>query len=161
MIMKSILSFVSLILGMGLMTSCGAAYYAGGYYEEGNGRASLYQSMEYPQYCRNDIYYRNSRLTYDGTRIVGDKGYPTGLIWRNASMSRRGMIVNFYDANQRIIAQYDLRVPEQKVDDCFYVTGLTGKALEVWVIIKGGRGSTNYITVSDGEEERIYNLRRE
>ncbi len=159
--MRKILFLLSGVLGMLLSTSCGAAYYAGGYYEEGNGRASLYQSMEYPQYCRNDIYYRNSRLTYDGTRIVGDKGYPTGLIWRNASMQRRGMIVTFYDANQRIIAQYDLRVPRQNVDDCFRVTGLTGKALEVWVIIKGGRGSTNYITVSDGEEERIYNLRRE
>lgn len=159
--MRKILFLLSGVLGMLLSTSCGAAYYAGGYYEEGNGRASLYQSMEYPQYCRNDICYRNSRLTYDGTRIVGDKGYPTGLIWRNASMQRRGMIVTFYDANQRIIAQYDLRVPRQNVDDCFRVTGLTGKALEVWVIIKGGRGSTNYITVSDGEEERIYNLRRE
>lgn len=152
--MKKIMFFISLILGMGLMTSCGAAYYT-------KGSAMYYQNIDYPQYTKSDVYYRNGRITYDGTRIVGDKGFPTGLIWRNASMHRRGMIVTIYNANQEVIAQYDLRVPRQQVSDTFYVEGLTGKALEVCVVIKGGPGSTNYLTVSDGGEKRIYNLRRE
>ena len=152
--MKRIMLIIGLILGIGLSTGCGAAYYS-------KESTSLYQNLSFPQYTKNDVYYRNSRLTYDGTWIVGDRGFPTGLIWRNASMYRRGMIVTFYNANQEVIAQYDLRVPRQQVCDTFYVEGLTGKALEVCVVIKGGPGSTNYLTVSDGEEKRIYNLCRE
>ena len=145
---------IGLILGIGLSTGCGAAYYS-------KESTRFYQNLSFPQYTKNDVYYRNSRLTYDGTWIVGDRGCPTGLIWRNVSMHRRGLIVIFYDSNQNVVARYDLRTPRQRVSDVFYVTGLTGKALEVCVVIKGGPGSTNYITVSDGEEKRIYNLSRE
>ena len=71
------------------------------------------------------------------------------------------MIVKVKDKDGAVIKQYDLRVPRQKVDDVFYVTGLTGKPLEVNVIIRGGVGSVNYVTVNGGDSKETYNLRRE
>ena len=157
--MRKILFLLSGVLGMLLSTSCGAAYY-------GNGCGYGYDYYGYGYNSYSPQYYppvsvRSSRFTPDGTRIVGDKGCPRGLIWANASMVRNGMIVTILGEQREVLAQYDLRVPEQKVDDCFYVTGLTGKQLEVWVVIKGGPGSVNYITVYDGQSKRTYNLRRE
>ena len=121
---------------------------------------TLVRNSYVPQYCRDDVYYRTSDFTFNGTYIAGDHGCPTGLYWANASINRWGMIVKVKDKDGAVIKQYDLRVPRQKVDDVFYVTGLTGKPLEVNVIIRGGSGSINYVTVHGGDSNERYSLRR-
>ena len=121
---------------------------------------TLVRNSYVPQYCRDDVYYRTSDFTFNGTYIAGDHGCPTGLYWANASLTRWGMIVKVKNKDGAIIKQYDLRIPRQRVEDTFYVTGLTGKPLEVHVYIRGGYGSVNYVTVNGGDSKETYNLRR-
>ena len=142
--------FLMLMLALGAMLSFASCATLGFYRPDGS----------VIQYAQDDIIYRSGDITYNGTRIVGDHGCPIGLYWANAAITRWGMIVKVKDKDGAVIKQYDLRVPRQKVDDVFYVTGLTGKPLEVNVIIRGGSGSINYVTVHGGDSNERYSLRR-
>lgn len=142
--MKKFFILLTLALGAMLSTGCGC----------------MVRTSYVPQYCQDDVYYHNSNYTFNGTYIAGDHGCPTGLYWANASLTRWGMIVKVKNKDGAIIKQYDLRIPRQRVEDTFYVTGLTGKPLEVHVYIRGGYGSVNYVIVSGGDSKETYNLRR-
>lgn len=143
--MKRKIFLLMLMLGMMVSTaSCGTMGY---YRADGSVR----------QYAQDDVIYRNGRITYNGTRIVGDRGCPMGIYWANAAITRWGMVVKVLNKDGEVIKTYDLRIPRQQVEDTFYVTGLTGKPLEVSVYIRG-RYAT--VTVYGGDAKEHYSLFR-
>lgn len=145
-IMKRKIFLLMLMLGMMVSTaSCGTMGY---YRADGSVR----------QYAQDDVIYRNGRITYNGTRIVGDRGCPMGIYWANAAITRWGMVVKVLNKDGEVIKTYDLRIPRQQVEDTFYVNGLTGKPLEVEVYIRG-RYAT--VTVRGGDESEHYSLYRD
>lgn len=122
--MKRKIFLLVVMLGMiAGLASCGTI----GYYRT-DGRVR--------QYRQNDIIYRNGKITYNGTLIQGSKGCPIALHWADGSIIRWGVIVQVQNKDGQVIKQYDLRI-RQEVDDTFWVTGLTGKKLQVRIQIQG------------------------
>lgn len=138
-----------LMLMLGMMVSASSCGTIGYYRVDGSVR----------QYAQDDVIYRSGKITYNGTRIVGNRSCPVGLYWANAAITRWGMIAKVLNKDGEVIKCYDLRIPRQQVEDTFYVTGLTGKPLEVKVYVSGG-ALGNYVTVNGGDSEEYYSLRR-
>lgn len=114
-----------------------------------------------PQARTSGVFYRSRNMTNNGTRIRGTRSSPIGLYWLDMAIERKGMIVTVIDGQGRILNQYDLRISGQDVDDYYAVTGFTGLALEVNVVIRGGTGSVNFINVNGGCKRERYSLTRD
>ena len=152
--MKNFFVYISIVLGMMLMSSCGV--YSQGYYDYNYGNYNYNRGTVQTMPNPNGVFVASRNLKPSGTFVVGNPVLE--MRWQNMSLIRSGLMVYVYDANGQLINQYDMRIPQQNIHDEYRPIGLTGKHLSVNIDIYGGKGFSAVI-VNDGNKKETYYLK--